>query len=560
MGTQALLQTATGGGSPRRTASLASVGWLLVLALGGCGGQPESGGGEHGHAHPDDAQEGWSVTAWGNHFEVFPECDPLIAGVTAKAHTHVTVLADFSPQREGAVSIVLRGEDGAEQTFRQTQPLRDGIYNVEITPAEAGTYDLRFVIEAGEQREEIPGGKVRVGDRQHPGGLIEGPVAPEPPPAEATAAFGDPVPFLKEQQWRTSFATDWVRTGTVRRTVHGQARVRPAAGGEVLLTAPLDGFVSPRTRLYRGMSLGAGTVAVRLAPRVGSGRSIAEIETELTLARARLERMEQLLALQAVSQAEVDAARARVTALEPLWVAARGGSSRGATAAASGPAEGEVEVSAPFAGLVAETHVIPGQAVQAGDPLLRIVRVEPVWIEVALRPAEAASLRGDPLGLHVRQPGAARPLSFAAGQLRWVAHAPEVDPQTGSVPVTLEVRGTAIGSGGPGGEDASGRPGGAGMSQLQLGTAVEAEILTDQARQGVVIPAEALVDDGGVAVVYVQTEGEAFVRVPVQPSMREGPSVLIEGLSPGLRLVTRGGVAIRRASLLSSGPIEGHVH
>jgi hypothetical protein len=75
-----------------------------------------------------------------------------------------------------------------------------------------------------------------------------------------------------------------------------------------------------------------------------------------------------------------------------------------------------------------------------------------------------------------------------------------------------------------------------------------------------VSPAAAVVDDSGVPVVYVQPEGESFARREVRLKGRQGALVLVDGLRAGERLVTRGSAAIRRASLLSSGAPEGHVH
>jgi hypothetical protein len=75
-----------------------------------------------------------------------------------------------------------------------------------------------------------------------------------------------------------------------------------------------------------------------------------------------------------------------------------------------------------------------------------------------------------------------------------------------------------------------------------------------------VVPASAIVDDGGVPVVYVQFEGEAFERREVVVRLRQGRKAALEGIREGERVVVLGGDAIRRAALLSSGPIEGHVH
>jgi hypothetical protein len=63
-----------------------------------------------------------------------------------------------------------------------------------------------------------------------------------------------------------------------------------------------------------------------------------------------------------------------------------------------------------------------------------------------------------------------------------------------------------------------------------------------------------------VAVVYLQLSGESFVRQEVRVLERQGDRILVDGLVPGQRLVTRGGDAIRRETLVSSGAGHGHIH
>jgi hypothetical protein len=130
------------------------------------------------------------------------------------------------------------------------------------------------------------------------------------------------------------------------------------------------------------------------------------------------------------------------------------------------------------------------------------------------------------------------PLRLPAGTARLVSLAPEVDAKKGTVTTLLEVE----------------------APSLILGTTVEAEILLAGEREGIVVPTTALVDDGGVMVVYLQLSGEGFARQQVEVVSRQGDLALVEGLQPGQRLVSRGGDAIRRAGLMTSGPAEGHVH
>ncbi len=89
---------------------------------------------------------------------------------------------------------------------------------------------------------------------------------------------------------------------------------------------------------------------------------------------------------------------------------------------------------------------------------------------------------------------------------------------------------------------------------------MEAEILLAGERAGIVVPETALVDDGGVPVVYLQTGGESFVRAEVRIVARQSGGALVEGLELGARLVERGGSAIRRSTLVSQDAHEGHLH
>ena len=126
----------------RRARTLVALAALMTVGLAGCRKEEQ----------PAEASSGnWSVTAWGKLFEVFPEVEPLVAGQKAVAHTHVTRLSDFSPLVEGDVEIVLAGGSG-EQVFGAKSPVRPGIYQIEIEPRTAGSYDLLFRIRSAKGR------------------------------------------------------------------------------------------------------------------------------------------------------------------------------------------------------------------------------------------------------------------------------------------------------------------------------------------------------------------------------------------------------------------------
>lgn len=521
---------------------------LLLLLTMGCVGED----GIPDTAHEED--EGWAVTAWGDHFEIFAEADPLVVGRVSKSHTHVTALDDFSALREGVVVAVLRAPDGSEITFQRNEALRAGIFSIEIEPKTEGTFDLFFRVDGAGRSEEIPAGRVRVGSPDIPGGLStfhshDGESEHGDHSEQGiVAGSAEAISFLKEQQWRTAFSTEWTREGTVHLVARGPGRIRPMAGGEVVLTAQLGGVVVGDPSPYVGLDVERGAVVFELTTRVAAGRSLGELEaihtekeSALNLAEDRLARLEALLPLEAVSSAEVEVARGQVTTLRAQHAsAARDLATTRAGQQHSPSNVDRFSISAPIKGQIAEVLVTPGEVVEAGETLARLVQVEPLWVEVFLRPDNAAKLNAQPDGLSIRAANDVEPVSYGAERVRLVARSPEVSRRTGTVTCIFEVSGA--------------------IENLRLGSAVEAEVFLPETQHGVVIPTSAVVDDGGIPVVYVQLDGEGFLRQEIQVRTRQGNSLLVDGLASGQRLVTVGGAAIRRSTLVSSGVGEGHVH
>ncbi|MEM9556839.1 MAG: HlyD family efflux transporter periplasmic adaptor subunit [Acidobacteriota bacterium] len=514
--------------------------WLVA-----CGAASHDHGAELGDGHDDHAAAAsWSITAWGSHFEIFPEVGALVAGETSSAHVHVTRLDGFAPLANGGVEIVL-GSGPEEQVFRADAPTRPGVYDIDLTPAATGELDLAFRIETPDASEQIRGGRVRVGTAERSGGVV---VAPAPKGGDG----GEPLPLLKEEQWRSDFATSWVRRGELARGVDALVHVRPPAGGERLLSSPLDGVVHAAGAWpYPGRRIARGAPLFRIVPRVADASSLAQLEAtassfeiEKTALQQRLARLEELLALDATSRREVEEVRHEVEILDARHAAAESDLRAARVARRSGSSPEAPAVAAPFDGAVAAVHVTPGATLAAGEVLARVVRSGTVWLEALLAPADAVRLEPGELvrGLVLTPPGSRTPLELEA--VRTVSVAPEASERTGKVTVFFEVSTEAPGA----------------ARELVLGTTMDGVILLAETRSGVVVPATALVDDGGVTVVYLQLDGESFLRHEVRVLERQGARVLVDGLEPGQRLVHRGGDVIRRSSLMSSGEAHGHVH
>ena len=362
-------------------------------------------------------------------------------------------------------------------------------------------------------------------------------------PAAGEKPAEDQIAFLKEQQWTLDFATARAAKRSMRESIVVSGDVRPRSGGEVDVAAPVSGRISPSTRLpVIGAAVAQGqTLAsvVPLTPAPGDRPSlelaISEARTALDLARRDLARAERLLAAGAIPARRVDEARAaEATAAARLASAERRLQQFEASrhADGSGGQESAFSVRAPIAGVIAQVSVTPGSNVTQGDRLFRVVAVDQVYVAANVPEAEIPRI-SRLNGAEVEVTGVA--VRIPAGRL--VAKSSVVDAQARTLSVLFEVRNPA--------------------RTLAIGQAVSVRLFLTGSVEAVTVPDSAVIDDGGRPVVFVQKEGEAFVRRSVKPGIREGDLVQIaEGVEAGERVVTKGAYLIRlgRALVADPGP------
>ena len=97
--------------------------------------------------------------------------------------------------------------------------------------------------------------------------------------------------------------------------------------------------------------------------------------------------------------------------------------------------------------------------------------------------------------------------------------------------------------------------------ELYPGMTPTAHLVVASPIQSVAIPFDAVVHDAGTEVVYVQSGGETFERRPVRLGVRDGDWVaVLEGVSPGEWVVSRGAYSIKLAATSTSSIGHGHAH
>jgi cobalt-zinc-cadmium efflux system membrane fusion protein len=518
----------------------AAVRLLVALSILGpalaCTGGLEGHDHDHEGAHAEPAEErpDLAVTLYEGPLELFMEYPSLVVGEESPLIAHFTDTRDpeaFEWVTSGRVVVRLAYDDGNEDVFTADELLRNGIFKPIVKPTRAGAGSLSLTLENHPAAGTVNVGPVVVYSTSDDAIAA----APEEEPAEST------VGYLKESQWKTVYATATAELVPLRGGIRATGDLRPVAGQAGELVAPFAGRVVPGKRVpYVGMPVSRGELLGHVVP-IGGDRA----EAELTLSRAEVEldvaekaaRRAESLHPAVVSDRELEAARARVAVAEAEVAAARR-----QVAAFTGHAGAGTgfELRAPVDGVVTWADVVPGQVVDAGERLIAVVNADRLWLVAQVFETDAMKAEGA-TGAMFTVSGAERPvvLDDTTGARR-VAVGAAVDPITRTVPVIFEFDNP---------------------DRLKPGMYVKATVFTSDTRPVLAIPAQAVVEDGGVPVVYVMDGGESFFKRRVALGVRDGDLVeVISGVVEGERVVSRGAYEIKLATASGAIPEHGHQH
>lgn len=519
--------------------------WLAALAAAGCKEHAHDAG-VADHAHPAAAPERptLSVTLYQSGLELFMEYPALVVGQPSPLVAHFTDARDpkgFKPVTKGRVTAVLKDASGAEARFVAEEPLRDGIFKPVVTPARAGEATLTLRLEGEQQAGTVEVGKVVV----HPSEAAAAAV-PEEEGSEPA------VPFLKEQQWKTDYATAPVESRVLQGGVRASGELKAVAGQAAELSAPVAGRIpvgEPVPSL--GKVVKKGELLVRLIPTaMAAGTDLASVEleesrarSELGLAERELARAQELFTAKAVAEKQLDAARvarelaqARLAAAErqrALYKGTQTGSAGGAGGAA-------FELRSPLDGVISFAEVMPGAVVEAGRHLVSVVNVDRLWLEARVFESEVAKVERSP-GASFTVAGFEREFTVDEASGRRVAVGAVVDKATRTVPVIFELP----------------NPGGA----LKPGMFAKVTLFTGETVRGVAVPESAVVDDSGKPTVFVMDGGESFFKRAVRLGVRSGGfAQVLSGVKEGDRVVSVGAYELKLSTAIGAIPEHGHQH
>ncbi|MFN0084210.1 MAG: efflux RND transporter periplasmic adaptor subunit, partial [Blastocatellia bacterium] len=261
---------------------------------------------------------------------------------------------------------------------------------------------------------------------------------------------------------------------------------------------------------------------------------VGEKEKALAYAKAEFERAERLLEAKAVSRREHALAAANVSAASAELDHARAELTRSSEflehLTVPHDSHDDIVIYAPISGVVIKRSVTLGTVASDADELMTLANLDTLWAIAEVPQQQAALVRtGQPVEMTVSGLGGAR----FTGR---VVHIGELlNPETRTAQVRCLVR----------------NPRGAlrpeMFATITIGGAVEGKSGdTALTHRVVAVPRDAVQDLQGERVVFLALDGGRFEKRVVQTGREQnGMTEILSGLSPGARIVARGGFFIK---------------
>jgi membrane fusion protein, multidrug efflux system len=290
-----------------------------------------------------------------------------------------------------------------------------------------------------------------------------------------------------------------------------------AAVQGVTVSADLPGIVD-RIAFDSGRTVRKGDILVQLDTRQEEAQ-LAGAEAQLQLAGLNFERMQGLVAQDAVSRAEYDAAAAAHTQAEARLREIRATIDR-------------KTIRAPFTGVLGIRQVNLGQYLTGGDPIVPLQSLDPVFVNFGVPQQTAGQMR------------VGRKVQIIAGELEGAVFTGRVSALDSVVDQTtrnVQVQATLANPGG----------------RLKPGMFVQAQVMVGDSHQVVPVPASAINYAPYGDSVYVVTDmqdpqGQTYRGVR-QQVVKLGPArgdqiAVLSGIEPGDEIVTSGVFKLRNGA------------
>jgi len=475
---------------------------------------------DHSHQHSSSNSQ---YTLFSDSLEFFIEHEPLEAGEESQFLVHVTDLPSYKPCLAGHVTISI---DGVSVT--SGQPVTPGIFNIPFIPKNGGEYPCTYTFETGASNETVTGHVHIYADHDAMHAAEEAPSGH----SHSSDTEGE-ITFFKEQAWNNDFIVKKIEPAPFASVIHTSGEILAVPGMKKNLSATHGGMV-----LFREKNLVQGS-AVKQDQQLFTISSERMIDHNLQLqylesknsyekSKSDYLRHQSLFKQGAISQRQFLATRSEYLKDSLLY------HSLNANTTGQG-----IQVHAPISGTIHELNVSEGQFIETGQNLAVISSNRNLLIRADLSQQYFDRIL-DIETANFRPAYTEQIYSIEEVRGKLLATGRTVAENDHYLPVIFEVE-----------NDGS----------LLEGAFTDVYLKSAQKSNALTLPVTALLEDQGDKFVFVQVTGESYTKRSVTMGNHDGiHAEIISGLEPGERVVTRGVMLVKAASMVTGVVGHGHTH
>jgi RND family efflux transporter MFP subunit len=469
------------------------------------------------HAHDHVRTE--ERTMYAGALEFYVVSPLLVSGRNNEFTIHITDLEDHSPVNAGTVTVTLKNKAGEIQAGTEG-PVREGIFLVSLNPRQSGFASLSFSLESRDLNGTVTAEGIRVYSSHDEAHI---------PDRDA----GNEIIFLKEKAWKSDFMVMPAMPGPFFDIIKTGGEILAIPGAKHHVHARSAGMVRfARENLVAGDDVQTGEHLVSLKGEGLAHENItfhhAEARTRFEKSRADYQRKFALLEENAVSEKEF--IESRTTYLIDSFYYYN---------VARSYEDGGLTIRSPIRGYIHKLAVSEGEYIQAGQLIATISSDEKLLLKADVPQQYFYRIRRV-VSANFRTSYSPDVLDIADMDGKLLAVGASVAENQHYLPVYFE----AVNNG-----------------ELLEGAFAEFYLKTSICDSVISVPKTALVEEQGLYSVFVQTGGETYVKRDVRIGDNDGWNYrVVEGLLPGERVVTKGAMLLKAASISTVMPGHNHEH
>lgn len=465
-----------------------------------------------GHSHADIKLQ---TTLLNNHLEFFIEYSPLIINQSSEFLIHISNLKDYSPIKTGVASLTL-----GNRTKLTKAPIRDGVFKLSFKPKQSGKFKISYKLQV-EDRIEIVSDSIVVLQNEEQIHDLE----------------SDEIPgiinYTKEQAWKNDFAVKLVEKELFSSTITTSGEMLAMPGEKQNVAAKSTGIILfASKKMVQGSRVKKGqllfTVSGQDISNDNIGVQFSEAKNKYLKSKSEYFRHKELFMDKIVSEKQFIESQTQYKSDSVSYF----------ILAASVSEKGQ-RIYAPISGYIHELNISEGEYIETGHLLATISTNSTMLLRADLPQQYFRQLNSIVSG-NFRP--AYSPKTYKMEDLNGqiIAKGASVAENNHFMPVYFKVQ-----------NDGS----------LLEGAFAEFYLITRNAEYSIAIPNSAIIEEQGNYYVYVQKQGESYLKTPIDIKETDGiNSSVSNGLNEGDIIVSKGAMLIKIASASASMPAHNHSH